>query len=264
MKTILSSNNPFRNTLRLEHAFVWEFLKKQHIKFENVLDYGSYDGNLLKELANSNLLINGVGVDLNKEVVKTFQDSLPKNIQLVHIEKNNTIPYPDNYFDCITFIGVLEHIHRQDLILSELNRILKPGGILLVSVPGKHLFSFLDFGNWKFIFPRIHKLYIVSKFGKDFYNERFVECKNGLFGDIEVEKKWHEHFDVNGLSKLLSSFGFTTKESDGFGFFFRLLHNLHYLSPFFKEFLFSLMKRDMLKYSQAEIFIAAEKLNGSI
>lgn len=259
MKTILSFNNPFINTIRLEHAFVWEVLNRQENKVKKVLDYGSYNGNLLKELANSDLLENGVGVDLNKEVVETFQNTLPENITLVHIEKNNSIPYPDNFFDCITLIGVLEHIHRQDLILSELNRILKPGGLLLVSVPGKHFFSFLDFGNWKFIFPRVHKIYIILRFGKKFYNERYVDCKNGLFGDIEVEKKWHEHFELKRLSALLSDFGFITKESDGFGFFFRLIHNIHYLSPFFKKYLFSLMKKDMIKYSQAEIFIAAEK-----
>ena len=218
MKTILSTNNPFRNTIRLEHAFVWEFLNQQENKFEKILDYGSYNGNLLKELANSNLLKNGVGVDLNK------------------------------------------HIHRQDVILSELNRILRPGGLLIVSVPGKHFFSFLDFGNWKFLFPRIHKLYILLRFGKSFYNERYVDCKNGLFGDIEVEKKWHEHFELNRLSELLANFGFITKESDGFGFFFRLIHNIHYLSPFFKKHLYNLMKKDMIKYNEAEIFVAAEKL----
>lgn len=259
MKTILSFDNPFKNSIRLEHAFVWEFFNRQENKFENVLDFGSYNGNLLKELAKSNLLINGVGVDLNKDVVEMFHNTLPNNVTLVHIEKNNKIPYPDNFFDCITLIGVLEHIHRQDLILFELYRILKPGGTLIVSVPGKHFFSFLDFGNWKFIFPRLHKIYISLRFGVDFYNERYVICKNGLFGDIEVEKKWHEHFELKRLNDLLTNFGFITKESDGFGFYFRLIHNIHYLSPFFKNRLFNLMKKDMLKYNQAEIFVAAEK-----
>jgi ubiquinone/menaquinone biosynthesis C-methylase UbiE len=165
-----------------------KFLISKKKKIDKVLDYGSYNGNLLKELAKSNLINKGIGVDLNKEVVEMYSKQLPENIELIHIEKYNKIPFPDNFFNCITLIGVLEHIHRQDLILLELNRILKPGGILLVSVPGKHFFSFLDFGNWKFALPRMHKFYIQIRFGKIYYHERYVECKNGLFGDIEVEK----------------------------------------------------------------------------
>lgn len=260
MKTILSSDNPFKNGVRLEHAFVWQFLHESKQKFDKVLDYGSYNGNLLRELANSNLLKEGVGVDLNKEAVEQYSSTLPDNVQLVYIEKTNSIPFPDNYFDCITFIGVLEHIHRQDLILSELNRVLRPGGLIFISVPGKHFFSFLDFGNWKFKFPRIHRFYIELRFGKQYYYERYIECKNGLIGDIEVEKKWHEHFKISYLRELVAQYGFRVIKNDGFGFYFRLIHNIHYLSPIFKKSLFKLMKRDMRKYEQAEIFIAAEKI----
>jgi SAM-dependent methyltransferase len=259
MNTQLTENNPFKNSLRLEHAFVWQFLNDSNTKYGKILDYGSYNGNLLRELSNFSLLNEGIGVDLNKEAVNQFADTLPKNVRLVHIEKTNVIPFPDNYFDCITFIGVLEHIHRQDLILSELYRVLRPGGLIFVSVPGQHFFSFLDFGNWKFKFPYIHKLYIQMRFGKQYYIERYVECKNGLIGDIEVEKRWHEHFKMSNLKKIMLQYGFHVVKEDGFGFFFRLIHNVHYLLPIFKNLLYKLMKMDMKQYEKAEIFIAAEK-----
>lgn len=260
MKTTLTENNPYKASMRLDQAFVWQFLYDNQNKFNKVLDYGSYDGSLLRILANCNLLTEGIGVDLNKEAVEEFGSSLPDNVELVHIEKGNPLPFPNNYFDCITFIGVLEHIQRQDLILSELNRVLRPGGVIIISVPGKHFFSFLDFGNWKFKFPRIHRFYIEARFGKQYYYERYIECKNGLIGDIEVEKKWHEHFKIGYLKELVAKYGFRVIKNDGFGFYFRLIHNIHYLSPIFKKSLFRLMKRDMRKYEQAEIFIAAEKI----
>lgn len=260
MKTKLSIENPFKESLRLEHAFVWQYLHDCSFKFEKILDYGSYDGNLLRELSNSNLLKEGTGVDLNKEAVEQFSGTLPANVQLVHIKKTNVIPFPDNFFDCITLIGVLEHIHRQDLILSELNRVLRPGGVIFVSVPGMHFFSFLDFGNWKFRFPFIHKIFIEVRYGKQFYNDRYIECKNGLIGDIEVEKKWHEHFKDSYLTELLSQYGFNVIKKDGFGFFFRLIHNIHYFTPILKKSLFKLMKADMIKYDKAEIFAVAEKV----
>jgi SAM-dependent methyltransferase len=260
MKTILSADNPFKGGVRLEHAFVWQYLHNCSSKFEKILDYGSYNGNLLRELSKSNLLKEGIGVDLNKEAVEKFSGTMPANVQLVNIEKTNVIPFPDNYFDCITFIGVLEHIYRQDLILSELNRVLRPGGVIFVSVPGQHFLSFLDLGNWKFRFPGIHRFYIEARYGNQFYYERYIECKNGLIGDIEVEKKWHEHFKISYLKELLLQYGFHVINEDGFGLYFRLIHNLHYLSPILKKPLFKLMTADMKKYDKAEIFVVAEKI----
>lgn len=49
-------------------------------------------------------------------------------------------PFPDNYFDRITCISVMEHIltpqepHAHYPCLRELRRILKPGGLLIVTV----------------------------------------------------------------------------------------------------------------------------------
>ncbi len=49
----------------------------------------------------------------------------------------NKFPYPfaDNAFDYIEAIHVIEHLDRPFSVMSELRRILKPGGTLLVRVP---------------------------------------------------------------------------------------------------------------------------------
>ncbi len=46
-----------------------------------------------------------------------------------------TIPYDDGHFDAVFASEVLEHVFNPDRILSELNRVLKPGGHLLVTLP---------------------------------------------------------------------------------------------------------------------------------
>jgi SAM-dependent methyltransferase len=43
------------------------------------------------------------------------------------------IPYPDNTFDCIVSLSVIEHVPATELALSELYRVLAPGGRLLVT-----------------------------------------------------------------------------------------------------------------------------------
>ncbi len=45
------------------------------------------------------------------------------------------IGFPDNTFDLIVCCHVLEHVPRDDLAISELYRVLKPGGVAILQVP---------------------------------------------------------------------------------------------------------------------------------
>jgi SAM-dependent methyltransferase len=45
------------------------------------------------------------------------------------------LPFPDNTFDCVVTSEVLEHIQDDVSAISELTRVLKPGGRLGVTVP---------------------------------------------------------------------------------------------------------------------------------
>jgi len=66
--------------------------------------------------------------------------------------------YPDNYFDVVHIWNVLEHVHDPMAVLQETNRVLKQGGLVIISSPNhdsilvrvypniedvpRHLFSF--------------------------------------------------------------------------------------------------------------------------
>jgi SAM-dependent methyltransferase len=53
------------------------------------------------------------------------------------IEKNNRVPFDNDYFDVVTMLALFEHIEPERLviILSEIYRILKPGGIFIMTTP---------------------------------------------------------------------------------------------------------------------------------
>src|SRR5262245_22487747 len=47
----------------------------------------------------------------------------------------NVLPFPDATFDVIVSLDYLEHVHDDDAAMSELWRVLKPNGRLIISTP---------------------------------------------------------------------------------------------------------------------------------
>ena len=47
-------------------------------------------------------------------------------------------PYEDNFFDAILAISILEHLQPADLprVMAQASRLLRPGGILIIGMPG--------------------------------------------------------------------------------------------------------------------------------
>lgn len=257
MKTPLSRENPFEY---LAKGFLWEMLKQQSSADRLHLDFGAHDGAMLKVLSETGVIGRGVGLDLNADVVQANQSKMPPNVQLKAISKNAKLEFPDATFDSISMIGVLEHIADQESVLKEFNRVLKPEGLLVINVPGQHLFSFLDMGNWKFRFPRLHKAYYVRRHSLEQYEKRYVEKRNGMVGDIEVEKGWHQHFRHEELSDLLATCGFEVDVRDGYGFFNRPIINARHFAPKSLHGPFNHLERlDSKLFHSAEIFVRARK-----
>ncbi len=151
-------------------------------------------------------------------------------------------------------------MHNQKFVLLELNRVLKVGGKIILTVPRKHIFSFLDIGNFKFIFPKLHKIIYQLKYSKKKYHKRYVECENGLFGDIEKEKMWHQHFSKNELSALIKECDLTPIEFDGSGFFTRPLILLSIAIPFISSIVRKIQDIDYKIFERMNLFCVAEKL----
>jgi SAM-dependent methyltransferase len=58
-----------------------------------------------------------------------------------------SLPFPDDTFDLVCAFDIVEHVDDDDGALSELSRVAKPGGTLLLSVPlhPSHWTAFDDF-----------------------------------------------------------------------------------------------------------------------
>ena len=254
MHTQISSDNPHGYN---RFGFAWEYVPREGPAH---LDFGCHNGaflNTLKDKSVGRL----VGVDICKEAVEQGQQLFP-HLELVKINETTPLPFDDDQFNSITVLDVLEHIYEQTELLAELNRVLKAGGKLIVTVPRQHLFSFLDTGNFKFLFPRLHRWYYCFSHSSEEYQRRYVSNPDGLIGDISIKKRWHEHFSRKKLRKLLTKAGFSIIDFDGSGFFSRVIillrRFLQWLRPV-NKILVKLGRLDAKLFESKDLFCVAEK-----
>ncbi|MEI8349050.1 MAG: class I SAM-dependent methyltransferase [Candidatus Omnitrophota bacterium] len=88
-----------------------------------ILDAGCGEGVLVEEFLTKGYQI--TGIDLN------YESEYVQRADILHL------PYPDNTFDVILMLDMIEHISFEDQprALSEAKRVLRPDGALVMSVP---------------------------------------------------------------------------------------------------------------------------------
>jgi len=86
--------------------------------------------------------INAFGFDLSykdlqiaKERLNDFDTSNKKEICQFGVGDIDTLPFKNNSYDAVICSEVLEHVDSPEDSIKELIRVLKPGGILALSVP---------------------------------------------------------------------------------------------------------------------------------
>lgn len=62
--------------------------------------------------------------------------ALPGNVEFYEA-KVPPLPFEDATFDCVVSFQVIEHVRRDRELVEEVRRILKPGGIFVVSTPNR-------------------------------------------------------------------------------------------------------------------------------
>lgn len=114
---------------------VFEGVKEVFVKTPKAayLDVGCSSGFLIQELKRAFPELQIIGADYDDTALQNAQKLLV-DVPLVQFDLTNC-PFKDNTFDAITCLNVLEHISDDSKAFSELNRIVKPGGRLVITVP---------------------------------------------------------------------------------------------------------------------------------
>lgn len=119
-----------------------ERLLRRHVSNQAglILDVGCGTGTTLKTL--SRLGGRVLGLDLLSEGLRAARSLLPDALLLQG--DATRLPIRSGVVNAVTVLDVLEHVDDQDL-LSEVYRVLRPGGLALLTVPGMPgLWSYRD------------------------------------------------------------------------------------------------------------------------
>lgn len=173
----ISSHDNSDNVIYQRHLVAYENAKP-YIKGD-VLEIGSGEGygfTMLAKFANSFICVDKFAPSYNIEEYSNAEF------------KEMTIPpllFEDNTFDAIVSFQVIEHIEDDNAFVSEIERVLKPGGIAVISTP--NIKMSLTRNPWHI------REYTVQEL-KDLFLKKFDDVTiKGVFGNKKINDYYLEN-----------------------------------------------------------------------
>jgi 2-polyprenyl-6-hydroxyphenyl methylase/3-demethylubiquinone-9 3-methyltransferase len=127
-----------------------------------LIDIGCGGGYLSEEFAK--IGINVTGVDPSKESIKVAEKhAIENNLKINYIHGyGESLPFESNSFPIATCCDVLEHVKDLNAVISEISRLLVPGGVLFFDTINRTIFSKVilkitqDWESTSFMEPNVH------------------------------------------------------------------------------------------------------------
>ncbi|WP_164662046.1 class I SAM-dependent methyltransferase [Tropicibacter sp. Alg240-R139] len=118
------------------YEYVVQWAEKTTPKNGKMLDYGCGAGAIV-DLARRHG-VNAFGCDVFYDGGDYSGEVLGEKFgETIFRMEGDTIPFPENYFDIVVSNQVLEHVPDLDVVVSEMARVLKPGGKVLSMFPDR-------------------------------------------------------------------------------------------------------------------------------
>lgn len=114
-----------------EHASRY-FFALPYVEGKSVLDIACGTGYGIGLLKGKARFV--VGVDVDATAAQEAREECSENAAVL-LGDGLGLPFADESFDIVTSFETLEHLHERPAFLSELRRVLKTGGLLVLSTP---------------------------------------------------------------------------------------------------------------------------------
>lgn len=174
------------------------FFSKRLKKKDKVLDIGCGDGSFLEAL-NATVNIEMHGLEMEGESANRC--ARKKDIHLT-VEAFKKDLFKPNSFDVVSLIHVFEHLPYPRNTILELNKIVKPNGLLFIEIPNINSLQFKLFkSNWFHLDPPRHL--------------NMMDPKSLI---LELEKAGFECLESSYHSTQFGPFGFQQSLLNALGF----------------------------------------------
>lgn len=118
----------FRGTERLDKDAILSTLSD--VMGKRLLDCGSGDESFTLELGAEISAESIYGIEKDSERAET---AMARGIKVLSADLNSRLPYSEGVFDVVHLNQVIEHLVDTDAFIKEPRRVLKPGGIAILS-----------------------------------------------------------------------------------------------------------------------------------
>lgn len=161
---------------------------------KRLLDFGCGSGYFVGQLASTGY--DAHGVDISAEAVKHGQLQEVANLGVLD---SHRIGYPDNHFDCILALDVLEHLEDESWAIKEIERVLTPGGSIIIMAPAfKFLWGMQDEVSHHYRRYNLSQLTDIFKKFSDLKVSRKTYFNTFLFPAITAVRLISRWFSLRG------------------------------------------------------------------
>ncbi|MEB3341296.1 MAG: tetratricopeptide repeat protein [Okeania sp.] len=160
------------------------------VRGKSVLDIASGEGYGSAMLSQTASSVVGVDIDISsiEFAKKKYQDK--SNLKFL-VGGCDSIPLPSESIDIVVSFETIEHHDKHEEMMTEIKRVLKNDGVLIISSPNRFVYS--DLPNY------CNPFHI-----KELYQEEFTELLN----------KYFSHTKIYGQRMAISSFLYSLDESN--------------------------------------------------
>jgi ubiquinone/menaquinone biosynthesis C-methylase UbiE len=124
------SSNPLVSYLHNRRiGIVRELIQKTEA--QTLLEVGSGDGYVLKAL--SDLPVSLTGIEISEKRIERSRGLVPQ-AEIVAGDARD-MPFESQSFDLVVCSEVLEHVPEPERAIAEMKRVVRPGGLVIVTVP---------------------------------------------------------------------------------------------------------------------------------
>ena len=201
-----TSVNPWRV------SYAKDIIQREGIdpKGKTALEVGSGGGILTEEIAKMGFRTRGI--DPADQSVVTASNHAKASGLDIRYEKGvgERLPYGDASFDIVFCCDVLEHVQDLPKVISEISRVLKPGGVFIYDTVNRTFISKIvaikiwqEWKRWAFMPPHIHVWEMFIRPG----DIKILLQKNGF--------EWKEHKGSSPNVSIPTMLGYLRKRAKG-------------------------------------------------